>query len=128
LDTKSNGIYDILVSAALFAHDRKISNVDQGTLRYSRLDSHTKYSCDSFVGPRRAKRGIVGPLGCKPQPGAQQLAAIPPNPDDCNAPVGPEALNLVGTGAWSLYKKRLHCLETHTYDAALFLYCALKNV
>jgi hypothetical protein len=126
LDTKNNGIHDILVSAAQFARDRRSSNIDQGTLRYSRLDSHTKYSCDSLVGPRRAKRGIIGPLGCAPKP--QQLEAKPADPNDCDSPVGKEALTLTGSGAWSLYKKRLHCLEGQTYDSALFLYCALKQV
>jgi hypothetical protein len=127
LDTKSNGIHDILVAAAQFARDRKVSNVDQGTLRYSRLDSHTKYSCDSLVGPgpRRAKRGIVGLNSCKPDPLRVVKA---PNPDDCDAPVGPEAITLTGSGAWSMYKKRLHCLENQTYDSALFLYCALKQI
>jgi len=112
LDTRSNGILDILIVAAKYAHDhsQKISNIDQGTLRYSRLDSHTNYACK-------------GGGGCQ-----QTTVVKSPNPDDCSAPVGASALNLAGSEAWSLYKKRLHCLETHTYDAALFLYCALKQI
>jgi len=119
LDTENNGIGAILIAG----HGKGLINhgtmTDQGALRYSRLDSHTKYSCGTGL-------GLIGPKGCPPAPVVQQPTK-PYNPEDCDSAVSPDSLKLVGSAAWSLYKKRLQCLEKHTYDAALFLYCSLKK-
>jgi len=121
LDIESNGVMDVFrtVANASAQFESKHSPLCEDTLRYKKLDGHINYCA-----LERQKRGIIGTSFCLKTTGDksrdQRLKV-----GQCSVPTQ-EELHLLGADAWSLYVKRLPCLEKDIYEPALYLYCALK--